>query len=109
MGGVIIGEVEETGRQGAAKGQPLVATISGARNGRSVWFTKTYLRTAPYVVASGYTARISYSGHVSPEADEVEGSWIIPLAGSGRFLMIRKSGPGEAVSVEVRELVPAGV
>jgi hypothetical protein len=106
VGGAISGEVQEAGTQGPATGKPLFATVRGRRTGRHVWFIKTYLDTGPHVAASGYTAPISYSGRLSSEGDEVEGSWAITAAFSGRFMMVRSSGPGEAESVEARELEP---
>lgn len=95
-GGRIGGGVHETGDQGPALGKPLLSSVAGTRTGASVSFVKIYVVTAAYVVSSGYVSPVRYEGALSPDGDEIEGTWTIPGAWSGRFLMIRSRAPDGA-------------
>lgn len=82
-------------------GAPLTvfASISGAREGQSVDFLKSYGGEG------GWTHSVSYVGQLSADGLEIEGRWTIPGDWSGRFLMIRNAGATERSVREVYEKV----
>ncbi len=59
------------------------AFLSGNRRGSTVAFEKTY------DPASDEFRTVHYEGALSSDANEIEGRWTVPGAGSGKFLMIR--------------------
>jgi hypothetical protein len=69
----------------------LYATLLGSRDGRSLFFVKSY--DAP---KRGYANPIRYDGMVSDDGSEIEGRWIIRNNWSGRFLMVRSGRNAEA-------------
>jgi hypothetical protein len=79
----------------------LFASLDGNRADTQIAFTKTYDGTG------GWSHSVAYSGTLSPDATEIEGTWAIPDENgqmfTGRFLMIRSSGASEAVVRKVYE------
>lgn len=65
-------------------GDVLCATLFGSRAATTIQFVKTYEQTE-----GGYGSDVRYEGTVTEDGTEIEGSWIIGTAWSGRFLMIR--------------------
>jgi len=101
-GGLISGLTTEVFDGPDRLGSVLQAVIEGAREGRTLRFTKIYddLSLAPDV--------IHYEGRILGEGDEVEGRWTIPGDNSGTFMMMRKRREQAAEEHEVKEEVPAG-
>jgi hypothetical protein len=79
----------------------LFANLDGTIEGSKINFVKTYDGSG------GWDHSVPYSGTLSPDATEIEGTWQIVEAGYapvyGRFLMIRSSGASEALVREVYE------
>jgi hypothetical protein len=77
-------------------GEPttLFASLDGTRAQFQIDFTKTYDGTG------GWSHCVKYSGTLSPDGTEIEGTWLVVEADgrpfTGRFLMIRSSGATEA-------------
>jgi hypothetical protein len=73
----------------------LFASLNGNRTDIQIEFTKTYDGTG------GWSHAVAYSGTLSPDATEIEGTWAVPqgigVTFTGRFLMIRSRGTTEAV------------
>ena len=61
----------------------LFASLMGSREGSAVRFRKTYEAAGPRF------ATVNYEGRLNAEATEIEGRWMIPGHGSGKFMMIR--------------------
>ena len=73
----------------------LFRSLSGHRSGSAVTFVKRY-EPAGY----GY-GTVHYEGAVNADATEIDGRWSIHgTAFSGRFLMVRATGPAQAVTTE---------
>jgi len=87
--GLLGGSIQETLRHGKLAGRTFYASVHGKREGSSVNFLKTY-ETPPRQHS------VQYQGIVNADGTEIEGSWTIPGALSGRFLMIRASGLAQA-------------
>jgi hypothetical protein len=85
------------GRRGAPL--QLFASVDGIVEGRSVSFTKVYDGTANWKHA------VQYSGELSADGTEIEGTWSIANTWSGTFLMIRGSQASESVVRQVFEKV----
>ena len=83
FGGVLSGTTHEPDAFGDSDEGVLYAEISGRRNGAAVEFAKTYDGSGDW----DHTVR--YEGELSPDGLEIEGTWSIPGAWSGTFLMIR--------------------
>lgn len=81
-GGRLSGTIEEIDAV-VVVGRHLTSAVDGTRTGRSVQFTKFY---AP--VRDGYDA-VVYQGTVSADGDEVTGTWQVPGAWGGSFIMTR--------------------
>lgn len=81
-GGRLGGTIEEIDAV-VVVGRHLASAVDGTRSGRAVRFTKFY---AP--VRDGYDA-VVYEGSVSAEGDEIVGTWQVPGAWGGSFIMTR--------------------
>jgi hypothetical protein len=68
-----------------------------------VEFTKTYDPPGP-----GYNRPILYRGSISPDFNEIEGTWTVLGSWSGRFLLIRSPRPAAEAEVERKVTVPQG-
>jgi hypothetical protein len=79
----LTGTTHELMDVGPHKGETILATLSGSRDGTSIVFDKTYDGSG------GQTHTIHYEGTLSEDGTEVEGRWIITASWAGRFLMIR--------------------
>ena len=99
VAGLLSGLTTETGDTEDCAGQTLHAVIEGGRDGGAVHFTKRY----DYLPRAHYA--IHYEGALQAGGDEIEGSWRIPGAWSGTFLMVRGSRQGETVAKRVSEEV----
>jgi hypothetical protein len=83
--------------------QPLTmfANLEGTVSDTLVAFVKSYDGS------NGWAHQVPYSGSISPDASEIEGTWEINQTGylttSGRFLMIRSGMANEAVVRAVYE------
>jgi hypothetical protein len=81
----------------------LFASLVGNHADTQIEFTKTYDGTG------GWSHSVAYSGTLSPDAAEIEGTWATPDENgqmfTGRFLMIRSSGASETVVRKVYEKV----
>lgn len=79
----------------------LYATLEGSVAGDNVDFIKSYDGSG------GWSHSVPYSGSLSPDGLEIEGTWHIKDVGflpvSGRFLMIRSGGASEALVRKVYE------
>jgi hypothetical protein len=79
----------------------LYAALEGSIAGDSVAFVKTYDGSG------GWNHSVPYSGSLSPDGLEIEGTWHIKDIGflpvSGRFLMIRSGGASEALVRKIYE------
>lgn len=99
-GGLLSGTIHEDMqqyRQGAIKAN---AMIQGKCVGTDVNFLKVYDGTG------GQSHSVFYTGVLNAETDEIDGNWHIQHwqgIFSGRFLMIRKRGRGEALTAEAFE------
>jgi hypothetical protein len=91
-GSTVSGTTHELSNRKGSLNQALYATLLGRRQGASVTFLKTYERPNPR-----YHSTIAYQGVLSSDGTEIEGGWLIPGSGSGKFLMIRSAGKEEAV------------
>lgn len=63
----------------------LFALLVGFRDGDAVSFRKTYDGTG------GWSHTVYYLGDLSADGQEIEGTWTVRDAWSGRFLMVRDS------------------
>ncbi|MGY3488537.1 hypothetical protein ACVW1C_006420 [Bradyrhizobium sp. USDA 4011] len=101
-GGALGGSVTEPCM---APGCPLAshnASLAGQRSGSAVSFVKRY-EPRGY----GYDT-VHYEGAVNADATEIDGRWSIRgTACSGTFLMVRSSGPAQAVTTEDEIKEPA--
>ncbi|AUC98695.1 hypothetical protein CWS35_33955 [Bradyrhizobium sp. SK17] len=71
------------------------ASLAGQRSGSAVSFVKRY-EPPGY----GYDT-VHYEGTVNADATEIDGRWSIRgTAFSGNFLMVRSSGPAQAVTAD---------
>ncbi|MGY4572374.1 hypothetical protein [Bradyrhizobium sp. USDA 3256] len=71
------------------------ASLAGHRSGSAVSFVKRY-EPPGY----GYDT-VHYEGAVNADATEIDGRWSIRgTAFSGNFLMVRSTGPAQAVTAE---------
>jgi hypothetical protein len=81
----------------------LFAAIEGSREGSAISFVKTYDGTG------GWSHCVPYTGTLSPDGLEIEGTWVVQEEGylttTGRFLMIRSNGASEALVRQVYETV----
>lgn len=75
------------------------AAISGAREGRSVGFVKTYDAKSEKLLP------INYSGTVNADATQISGSWTIPGHLSGGFVMIREMRKAKAQKRKITERI----
>jgi hypothetical protein len=77
-------------------GEPLTlfASLDGTRAELQIDFIKTYDGTG------SWSHSVQYSGTLSPDRTEIEGTWLVVEADgqpfTGRFLMIRSNGATEA-------------
>ena len=96
-GGSISGTIHEAeiGENGAPL--TLYAGVSGSIDKPNVDFAKTYDGTG------GWSHTVIYSGLLSGDDSEIEGTWTIRDVWSGRFLMIRSRLASEAKAREVFE------
>ena len=76
----------------------VTALLDGLREGSAVRFSKRYDG------ANGWNHEVLYEGLLSPETDEIEGTWRIPGDWSGRFVMVRaaKKSVSEALRLYER-------
>jgi len=78
------------------------ASLAGQRAGSAVSFVKRY-EPPGY----GYDT-VHYEGTVNADATEIDGRWSIRgTAFSGNFLMVRSSGPAQAVTADEEIKAPA--
>jgi hypothetical protein len=96
--GLLGGSIQETHQHGKTAGKTFYASVNGRREGNAVTFTKTY-ESPPR------RHSVQYEGTLNAEATEIEGSWTIPGAWSGRFLMIRSSFLAQQTARQVTERV----
>jgi hypothetical protein len=98
--GLLTGETTEEGDTPDCYGMTLHAVIEGRRIGTAVTFNKhyDYLERADYVVV--------YEGSIQADGDEIYGVWTVPGVHSGPFLMVRRSGRGQAVERKADEKAP---
>ena len=98
-GRMLTGSTHEpcVGRNGPAR--TLFASLMGRRDGSAVSFRKTYEAAGPRF------GTVNYEGRLNADATEIEGRWIIPGAGSGKFMMIRPLR--EALEEEERQSTKA--
>jgi hypothetical protein len=100
--GWINGTSHEAANEIAGQALTLFAALEGSLAGTAVTFVKTYDGTG------GWSHSVPYSGTLSPEGLEIEGTWEIKEAGymttTGRFLMIRSHGANEAMVREAYEI-----
>jgi hypothetical protein len=93
--GWISGTSHEAANEIVGQALTLFAALEGSLEGTKVAFVKTYDGTG------GWSHSVPYSGTLSPDATEIEGTWQIIETGympfTGRFLMIRSNGASEAV------------
>ena len=94
--------MHELSNNGPSKGQALCATVSGARDGAVVRFTKEY----PPETA-GHGRAVIYKGLLSADGLQIEGEWTVPGSWSGKFLMIRSPREAESAEERARVDVPA--
>jgi hypothetical protein len=92
--GALTGGITERNTLPPNTGEPLAASLAGARAGSMVAFTKRYDETDPR-----YTT-VAYEGTLNADFTEVEGSWNVKGWG-GRFLMIRGATQGAPVHIAV--------
>jgi hypothetical protein len=101
--GWISGTSHEAANEIEGQALTLFAAIEGSFTGSAITFIKTYDGSG------GWSHSVPYSGHVSPDGLEIEGTWEIKEAGymttTGRFLMIRSPGASEVVVRQVYETV----
>jgi len=95
---LIGGSIQETVQNGRHKGKIFHASISGHRAGNQVQFTKRD-ETPPRVHS------VHYEGMLNADATEIEGTWTVPNAWSGKFLMIRSTGITQKAAKNVTEKV----
>lgn len=84
------GSSEEVSEDIKGRARRRRAALSGRREGRAVTFLKRYDG------AAGWSHAVHYAGRLSADGTEIEGGWVVPGAWSGRFLMVRGEGSGEA-------------
>lgn len=83
LGGELSGSTHER-PPGAGGGEGLLfALVVGLRESRAVSFRKTYDGSG------GWSHSVYYLGELSADGQEVEGTWTVRNAWSGRFLMVR--------------------
>jgi hypothetical protein len=105
MSGVswISGTSHEAANEIPGQALTLFSTLDGTVAGEAINFIKTYDGTG------GWVHGVPYTGTLSADGLEIEGTWEIKEAGymatTGRFLMIRSPGANEAVVREVYESV----
>jgi hypothetical protein len=92
------GSIQETPQNGRHKGKTFYASVSGQRAANQVRFTKRY-ETPPLVHS------VFYEGTLNADATEIEGTWTVPNAWSGKFLIIRSSGIAMKAAKRVAEEV----
>jgi hypothetical protein len=92
------GSIQETVQNGRHKGRIFHASVSGQRTGNQVSFVKRY-ETPPRVHS------VHYEGMLNADATEIEGTWTVPNAWSGKFLMIRSAGLTQKATKNVAEKV----
>lgn len=101
--GWISGTSHEAVNEIVGQALTLFATLEGSLDGAKVTFVKTYDGSG------GWDHSVPYTGTLSPDATEIEGTWEIVEPGhhpfTGRFLMIRSEGASEAAVREVYEKV----
>lgn len=100
VGGALSGTIHEDMQQYRQPSVKANASVDGHHSGTTVAFVKTYDGTG------GQSHSVQYIGLVSGERDEIEGDWHVQNwlgRFSGRFLMIRKRGQGEAAETEAVE------
>lgn len=81
--GVLTGSTLEPDLYGS---HSTTARLAGHRSGRSVDFTKTYLRNQP-----GYENPVDYVGQLSADGQRITGVWSL-LDWNGEFEMTREAG-----------------
>jgi hypothetical protein len=100
-GAYFSGSTHETclveGRQRAT----LCALVEGTRRGRAVGFIKTYDGSG------GWDHSVAYTGALSANGLEIEGTWRVRGGISGRFLMIRPARDARTAKQQVRVGVDA--
>jgi hypothetical protein len=99
--GWISGTSHEAANEIVGQALTLFASLEGSRAGNQIRFVKTYDGSG------GWSHSVPYTGTLSPDATEIEGTWEIKEHGyqttTGRFLMIRSNGASEALVREVYE------
>ena len=85
-GSWLSGSVHEVAQDEHGADVEVCATLLGTRKDQDIDFTKTYDGT------NGWTHAVFYRGLLSDDATEIEGTWLVPGAWAGKFLMIRPEG-----------------
>jgi hypothetical protein len=98
-GDSISGRTHEVCGFGPSTGDTIFATLTGARRGNFVNFTKVYENVRFYETA------VSYEGTLDEDSTEISGSWTVPGHWSGTFLMIRAGNLEIARTVRAFEKV----
>lgn len=93
--GLLSGDICENVTYGFERETPLFSALNGSVNNSHVHFEKIY--------EPGHVdfTKVSYSGHLIEDSNEIEGSWVLtgPNGWSGKFMMVRKSGTKESLAV----------
>jgi hypothetical protein len=103
IGCSVTGTIHEQPKDGPTAGLVLNATIDGNRAGSFVYFMKVYDLSE----GERPCKPVHYNGVLNADATEIDGQWAIPGNWSGKFLMIRSSGPAAAAEARRMAAVPA--
>lgn len=88
------GEITEAHARPDGSALVVGAAVDGRRDGARLEFVKRYDG------AGGWSHAVHYSGQLQDDGREIEGTWSVPGAWSGWFLMIRAGGMEEEVARE---------
>lgn len=108
ISGAIWGDTQEPNSFAPIPAKTLHASLSGARSGSEVTFTKEYVGDVP-----GGEETVFYAGKISADSKRIIGTWRIafPFELSGPFVMNRVSGVTKTLArkLEAEEHVGAEV
>ena len=91
-GSTLSGTIHESEKGEHGAPLTLFASVRGSTAGTAVGFDKTYDGTG------GWSHTVVYKGTLNGDATEIEGTWTIAGAFSGKFLMIRSRHATEAAA-----------
>ena len=86
VGSTITGSTHEPGIFPTGVADMLYATLLGSREGAEIAFVKTYDGRG------GWSHSVHYTGTLTEDHTEIEGTWMLRGDWSGRVLMIRSTG-----------------